>query len=42
MLKAGVAEDPLVDVVYSQRLNRIGNLQLLEALPNIEKSDQTL
>jgi len=38
LLKAGV-EDILVDE-FLQRFNRIGNLQLLEALPNIEKSDR--
>jgi uncharacterized protein with ParB-like and HNH nuclease domain len=38
LLKAGV-EDVLVDE-FLQRFNRIGNLQLLEALPNIEKSDR--
>jgi uncharacterized protein with ParB-like and HNH nuclease domain len=38
LLKAGV-EDILVDE-FMQRFNRIGNLQLLEALPNIEKSDR--
>ena len=36
--KAGV-EDNLVDE-FLQRVNRIGNLQLLEAIPNIEKSDK--
>lgn len=38
LLKAGV-EDNLVDE-FIQRVNRIGNLQLLEAIPNIEKSDR--
>lgn len=38
LLKAGV-ENILVDE-FMQRYNRIGNLQLLEALPNIEKSDR--
>jgi len=38
LLKAGV-EDILIDE-FLQRFNRIGNLQLLEALPNIEKSDR--
>lgn len=38
LLKAGV-EDILVDE-FMQRVNRVGNLQLLEAIPNIEKSNR--
>ena len=38
LLKAGVGEDQVDE--FTQRVNRIGNLQLLEAIPNIEKSDR--
>lgn len=38
LLKAGVQEIHIDD--FLQRVNRIGNLQLLEAIPNIEKSDR--
>lgn len=36
LLKAGVEENEIEG--FLQRVNRIGNLQLLEAIPNIEKS----
>ena len=36
LLKAGVEEDKID--AFIQRVNRIGNIQLLEAIPNIEKS----
>ena len=38
LLKAGIAEDQVDE--FTQRVNRIANLQLLEAIPNIEKSDR--
>ena len=38
LLKEGVAEDQVDE--FTQRVNRIANLQLLEAIPNIEKSDR--
>jgi uncharacterized protein with ParB-like and HNH nuclease domain len=36
LLKAGVEEEKVDEFI--QRVNRIGNIQLLEAIPNIEKS----
>jgi uncharacterized protein with ParB-like and HNH nuclease domain len=38
LLKAGVSEGSVDEFI--ERVNRIGNLQLLEAIPNIEKSDR--
>lgn len=36
LLKAGVEEEKVDEFI--QRVNRVGNIQLLEAIPNIEKS----